>query len=359
MRAQSRRITREEEEESAFISMTDMTVGFLFIVMILLAFFASQFRENDRDRVPRVEYDRVVRERDEVQTALTVAEKERDELRIQLAQAESELTRLRAELLRIESERDAVRAERDALVQENRELKARIVRLEALIQQLELKIAELEREREDPLEAYLASVAAARQALLVKLRDVLQADFQELGIRDLTVGLSGQNDALRFQGDGLFDVNSASFRPGKETVVRTIARRLNEFLPCYTLGGPPLDRSQCNIQHAIIEAVQIEGHTDASGSYARNTVLSAERATTTFGVMMDEVPMLRAYRNLDEQAVMSFAGYGPDRPIADNSQPQGQAANRRIDLRIIMVTPQSTQQVDEIGARFGRQEGAP
>ena len=42
MRAQARRAAREEEEESAFVSMTDMTVGFLFIIMILLAFFVSQ-----------------------------------------------------------------------------------------------------------------------------------------------------------------------------------------------------------------------------------------------------------------------------------------------------------------------------
>lgn len=45
MRAQARRVAQEEEEESAFVSMTDMTVGFLFIIMILLAFFASQFQD--------------------------------------------------------------------------------------------------------------------------------------------------------------------------------------------------------------------------------------------------------------------------------------------------------------------------
>lgn len=56
MRAQAKRLRHEEEEESAFISMTDMTVGFLFIMMILLAFFASQMQ--DPDAVSRSEYDR-------------------------------------------------------------------------------------------------------------------------------------------------------------------------------------------------------------------------------------------------------------------------------------------------------------
>ncbi|WP_430512064.1 hypothetical protein [Pannonibacter phragmitetus] len=53
MRASSRRTHQEEEEESAFVSMTDMTVSFLFIVILLLAFFASQY--SDTDQVPRSE----------------------------------------------------------------------------------------------------------------------------------------------------------------------------------------------------------------------------------------------------------------------------------------------------------------
>jgi hypothetical protein len=53
MRAASARKRRgEEEDESVFVSMTDMTVSFLFIVILLLAFFASRY-SND-DVVPRV-----------------------------------------------------------------------------------------------------------------------------------------------------------------------------------------------------------------------------------------------------------------------------------------------------------------
>ena len=38
----------EEEEDSAFVPMTDMTVSFLFIVMVLLAFFASQLHDPNK-----------------------------------------------------------------------------------------------------------------------------------------------------------------------------------------------------------------------------------------------------------------------------------------------------------------------
>src|SRR5277367_4890351 len=62
MRGVARRFAREEEEESAFVSMTDMTVSFLFIVMIVSAFFASRLR--DPNQVPQPEYDAAVTERD-------------------------------------------------------------------------------------------------------------------------------------------------------------------------------------------------------------------------------------------------------------------------------------------------------
>jgi len=102
----------------------------------------------------------------------------------------------------------------------------------------------------------------------------------------------------------------------------------------------------------VVEAVQIEGHTDSTGTYPFNIKLSADRATTTLGLMIDTVPTLRSYNNLNGQAVISFAGYGPDRPVASNDTPAGQATNRRIDLRFIMVTPRSTSQLDVIRDKF-------
>ena len=48
---------RGEDSESVFVSMTDLTVSFLFVVLILLAFFATQFKPEDT--VPRAEHDKV------------------------------------------------------------------------------------------------------------------------------------------------------------------------------------------------------------------------------------------------------------------------------------------------------------
>lgn len=329
MRAQARRSSREEEEESAFISMTDMTVGFLFIVMILLAFFASKFSNDMKgETVPKAMFEAEVTAREKV-------ENERDALEVQLAEMQAKLdAQLRVNALQAE---------------EIAKLEAEIARHLQEIARLEKRLAELLKTRRDPLETYLSQVGEARRKLLQQLKQQLEVDFP-----DLKIELSEQSDALRFQGDGLFVKGRSSFNSrAKAEIVRTVARRLHEVLPCYTFQEPPIDGLRCDNPHAaVIEAVQVEGHTDADGSYATNTNLSAERATRTFSLMIETVPELRQYLNYKNEPVMSFAGYGPDRPIKPNDTPENMATNRRIDLRFIMVTPGKTDEIDSIRARF-------
>lgn len=64
MRGSSRRRQHEDEEESAFVSMTDLTVSFLFIIMILLAYSASKMSSSQA--VPKASYDAVVAQRDSI-----------------------------------------------------------------------------------------------------------------------------------------------------------------------------------------------------------------------------------------------------------------------------------------------------
>ena len=82
-----------------------------------------------------------------------------------------------------------------------------------------------------------------------------------------------------------------------------------------------------------IKKVAIEGHTDDRGKREYNVELSKRRAksvekwlTTTGGIEADR---------------LSAQGYGPDRPIADNKNPDGRAKNRRVDF-VITDPPQST-----------------
>lgn len=300
MRRGIRRHAREEEEESAFVSMTDMTVSFLFIMMILLAFFASRF--NPEETVPKSDHD--------------------------------------AALATIASQGQKIDAQKD-------EINALKGTIEELLRRLAIA------ERPNPLEAYIAQTASERRNILKRLRDQLLAEFP-----DLNVVISAENDALRFQGDGLFNSGSAAFRNQHTIqVVQRIAARLGQILPCYTLGRASAWNNECNSNGAIIEAVQIEGHTDSTDSDINNLRLSTERAITTFAEMTGREPALVDHLNYRQQPVLSVAGYGEMRPTTTNQTTEGRATNRRIDLRIIMFTPGSTEEIERIRIKLQSEMG--
>jgi chemotaxis protein MotB len=339
-----------EEEESVFVTMTDMTISFLLIIMILLAFFATQL--NTDDTVPLSAYERVKEERDLLRT-------ENEELRVTIEEVRSEVARLSLELETVTSERDLLRAAVDRLEAENQTLRIRVSDLEAenerLREELEALQAELERLREEmerlravnPLEAYLSQAIDQRREILVELRDRLLVEFPEL-----QVVISPEQDALRFQGEGLFRSGSSLLEPRQRSIVDTMGRLLDEILVCFTLGVRAERGPDCESGNALIEAVQIEGHTDSDGSDLNNLRLSTDRANATLLVMLDEDRTILAHQNLRGQPVMSVSGYGEMRPIEPNETVDGKAANRRIDLRIIMYAPSTVEEVEEVGRRL-------
>lgn len=213
------------------------------------------------------------------------------------------------------------RKQYDKVVNENYNLQLQIRQLQEQINKL----------KNHPIEAYLAAVAQQRRAILKDIQTKLKADFP-----DLQVVISEEMDALRFKGDGLFLTGSSELRPEKRRIVESIAGHLNEILPCYTLGLHSSWKNGCNNEGAAIEAIQIEGHTDSDGLDNNNLTLSTSRANETFFAMLKREPGLVDFLNNRSQPVMSVAGYGKMRPVADNKTIEGKATNRRIDLRIII-----------------------
>lgn len=350
MRGIVRRRTQEEEEESVFVTMTDMTISFLLIVMILLAFFATQL--NSQDTVPRDQFNVILNNLREARADIRRLEAERDS-------AIAERDAARQALDSAISERDAAILERDRLRWENADLLERIRELEALVDRLQQELDDVTAERDEllerltrlqqvnPLEAYLAQAIEQRREILIELRERLLIEFP-----DLQVVISPEQDALRFQGEGLFRSGSSQLEPRQRQIVDTMGRLLDEILVCFTLGDRATRGPDCDSGNALIEAVQIEGHTDTDGSDLNNLRLSTDRANATLLVMLDEDRTILAHENLRGQPVMSVSGYGEMRPIETNATTEGKAANRRIDLRIIMYAPSTVEEVEEIGRRL-------
>ncbi len=67
----------------------------------------------------------------------------------------------------------------------------------------------------------------------------------------------------------------------------------------------------------------IEGHTDITGSYARNMTLSMERAISVRDYLVGQGVA---------NSSIEVAGLGPDRPVADNETTEGRARNRRVEI---------------------------
>jgi outer membrane protein OmpA-like peptidoglycan-associated protein len=71
--------------------------------------------------------------------------------------------------------------------------------------------------------------------------------------------------------------------------------------------------------------VDIEGHTDSTGSAERNHVLSHDRANSVKAYLLS--------KGIEESRITT-EGYGPDRPIASNKTSAGRAQNRRVEMRL-------------------------
>jgi OOP family OmpA-OmpF porin len=75
------------------------------------------------------------------------------------------------------------------------------------------------------------------------------------------------------------------------------------------------------------KSVRVEGHTDSVGADRRNARLSQRRADAVRRFLIDE--------GIEERRIQAV-GRGEERPISDNTTPEGRANNRRVEL---VLTP--------------------
>ena len=74
--------------------------------------------------------------------------------------------------------------------------------------------------------------------------------------------------------------------------------------------------------------IDVNGHTDSTGSVAYNQGLSERRANSVAGYLNSQ--------GVDPRRV-SALGFGPSQPIASNATAEGRAQNRRVEIQIAPI----------------------
>lgn len=193
------------------------------------------------------------------------------------------------------------------------------------------------------MNAYSAAAERDRADLADRSRLVANLE-EEIGELQARIGATGaERDQLMMTLQAQARVREqfgqveALFSPEEARVLRegdSLIIRLTGLT--FRSGSAELPRDSATLLNKVQQAIQVfpgaglevEGHTDATGSDTVNQRLSEERA-------------LAVSRHLTGQLRLGpgqvrASGYGPSRPIANNATGAGRAQNRRID---VIITP--------------------
>ena len=139
-------------------------------------------------------------------------------------------------------------------------------------------------------------------------------DKQERDLRARTAGTDvqvvreGDNLVLNIPSGITFAYNSSAVQPQFQRTLDQVADTLSQYNQTY---------------------IDVYGHTDSTGSDAYNQTLSEQRAGSVANYLES--------RGV-QSARVGIRGYGETQPIASNETAAGQAANRRVEVKIVPIS---------------------
>lgn len=160
----------------------------------------------------------------------------------------------------------------------------------------------------------MQTIAVLRLSILEQIRDAVarvMGDSSKVSIGD--TGNIVLSESI------LFDVGSSEIKPEAAPALTQLVNVFASFL-------------QDSENARYVDSIVISGHTDSTGTDENNRVLSTDRANAVLNYLL-------AGQNGKLMPYASYfcaAGYGETRPVADNETVEGRAANRRIEISIIL-----------------------
>lgn len=169
-----------------------------------------------------------------------------------------------------------------------------------------------------------------------ELRNQLLKDVgKDLQAQGLQVRIDTKQGVLRIPESVLFESGEANIKEQGQAAVSKLSQSLLK-----TMTRPEYREA--------LETVFIEGHTDNvpihNEFFQSNWELSTQRAINTWNLMRNDVPEFNWLVNPRGEPIFSCSGYAETRPVRENgldpNSEAGRAANRRIDIRFVMMPPQ-------------------
>ena len=184
------------------------------------------------------------------------------------------------------------------------------------------KETETERAARVKTEAELANVEQQRQALQT---DMQRVQAEKAQVEADRARIQRDRDALAQRLSGALGKVSATERTGRGLVVSLSGGIL--FPSGKATLKPEAKVSLAKLSGILLMIpnthIQVEGHTDSTGSDEVNAKLSQERAAAVMDFMKSQGV---------EEARMKANGIGAAAPVASNDTPDGRAKNRRVEI---------------------------
>lgn len=164
------------------------------------------------------------------------------------------------------------------------------------------------------MRSQMQTIAVLRLSILEQIRDSIVSVMGDASKVEI-----GDNGNIILSEGVFFDLGSSQIKAGSEAVLDKLAQVFAAFLA---------DGENAK----YVDSIVISGHTDSTGTAAENRVLATDRANSVLNYL------LNAYNGTLTPYAQYFcaAGYGATRPVADNATDAGRAANRRIEISMIL-----------------------
>lgn len=230
-----------------------------------------------------------------------------------LAATQQDVEAAQARLQAIQAELEASRQALETQSLQLHEQDARLAAQAQLIAEQEAYVRSAGQEL-SAMRSQMQTIAVLRLSILEKIRDAMvevMGDGSRVSI--------GDNGSILLDESILFDVGSYDIKPDAGPALQQLITVFTQFLA-----------KDENTRY--VDTIVISGHTDSTGSDESNRKLSTARANSVLNYLM-----ARSGGALSRYAsYFSAAGYGESRPVATNDTVEGRAANRRIEISIIL-----------------------